>query len=54
MKDMLIKKRVDSNLKTDPSNLLANKTVRDVLELYVKNNVIWNNSRPKPSYKIVY
>ena len=54
MKDMLIKKRVDSNLNVDQSNFLANKTVRDVLELYVKNYIIRNNSRPKPNYKIVY
>ena len=54
MKDMLIKKRVDSNLNVDQSNFLGNKTVRDVLELYVKNYIIRNNSRPKPNYKIVY
>ena len=54
MKDPLIKKRVDSNLNADQSNFLANKTVRDVLELYVKNHTIQKNSRPKPDYKIVY
>ena len=54
MKDMLIKKRVDSNLNVDQSNFLGNKTVREVLELYVKNYIIRNNSRPKPNYKIVY
>ena len=54
MKDLLVKKRVDSNLNADQSNFLANKTVRDVLELYVTNNSIQNNSRPKPNYKIVY
>ena len=54
MKDMPIKKRVDSNLNVDQRNFLANKTVRDVLELYVKNYIIRNNSRPKPNYKIAY
>ena len=54
MKDLLIQKSVDSNLNADQSNFLANKTVRDVLELYVKNNFIQNNSRPKPNYEIVY
>ena len=54
MKDLLIKKRVDCNLNADQNNFLANKTVKDVLELYVKYNIIQNNSRPKPSYKIVY
>ena len=42
MKDLLIKKRVDSYLNADAG--LANKTMRDVLELYVKNN-IQNNLR---------
>ena len=54
MKDLLIKKCVDSNINADQSNFLANKTVRDVSELYVKNNIIQNNSHPKPNYKIVY
>ena len=54
MKDLRIKKRVNSNLNADQSNFLANETVRHVLELYVKNNVIQNNSRPKSNYKIVY
>ena len=36
------------------SNFLANKTMRYVLELYVKNNSIQNNPCPKPNYKIVY
>ena len=53
MKDLLTKKRVDSNLNAYQSNFRANKLVRDVLELYVKNNIIQNNSRPKPNYKIV-
>ena len=53
MKDLLIKKPVNSNLNADQSKFLANKTVRYVLELYVKNN-IQNNSSPKPNYKIVY
>ena len=54
MKDMLLKKRVDSSLNADQSNFLENKTVRDVLELYMKNNIIQNNSHPKPNHKIVY
>ena len=54
MKDVLIKKRANYNLKADQNNFLANKTVRHVLELYEKNNIIQNNSRPKPNYKIVY
>ena len=54
MKDLLIQKSVDSDLNADQSNFLANRTVRDVLELYVKNNFIQNNSRPKPNYEIVY
>ena len=53
MKDLLTKKRVDSNLNAYQSSFRANKLVRDVLELYVKNNIIQNNSRPKPNYKIV-
>ena len=53
MKDLLIKKPVNSNLNADQGKFLANKTVRYVLELYVKNN-IQNNSSPKPNYKIVY
>ena len=53
MKDLLTKKRVDSNLNAYQSNFRANKLVRDVLELYVKDNIIQNNSRPKPNYKIV-
>ena len=53
MKDVLIKKRANYNLKADQNNFLANKTVRHVLELYEKNN-IQNNSRPKPNYKTVY
>ena len=53
MKDLLTKKRLDSNLNAYQSNFRANKLVRDVLELYVKNNIIQNNSRPKPNYKIV-
>ena len=52
MKDLLIKKCVDSNINADQSNFLANKTVRDVSELYVKNNIIQNNSHPKPNYKM--
>ena len=54
MKDLLIKMRVNSNLNADQGNFLKKKTVRHVLELYVKNNIIRNNSRPKPNYKIVY
>ena len=54
MKDWLIKKRVNSNLNESKSNFLANKTVTHVLKLYVKNNMIQNNSGPKPNYKIVY
>ena len=46
--------RVNSNLNADQGNFLEKKTVRHVLELYVKNNIIRNNSRPKPNYKIVY
>ena len=42
MKDLLIKKCVDSNLNADAG--LANKTVRDALEVYVKDNIIQNNS----------
>ena len=53
MKDLLIKKRVNSNLNADQSDFLASKTVRHVLELYLKNS-IQDNSRPKPNYKIVY
>ena len=45
MKDFFIKMRVDSNLSADHSNFLANKTVEHVLELYVTNNFIQNNSR---------
>ena len=52
--NLLIKKRADSNLNADQSNFLENKTVRDVLELYVKNNFIQNNSRPKSNYKMIY
>ena len=48
------KKCVDSNLNADQSNFLAKKLAWDVLELYVKNNIVHNNSRPKPNYKIVY
>ena len=54
MKDLLIKKRVDANLNADQSSFLANKTVRDVLELQVTNNIIQNNSCLKPNYEIVY
>ena len=54
MKDLLIRKPVDSNLNEDQSNVLAKKTVRDVLEFYVKNDFIQNISRPKLNYKIVY
>ena len=43
MKDLLVKKRVDSNLNADAG--LVNKTVRDALELHVKNNIIENNLR---------
>ena len=50
MKNLLIQKSVDSNLNADQSNFPANKTVRDGLELYVENNFIQNNSRPKPNY----
>ena len=46
--------RVNSNLNADQSNFLANKTVKHVLELYVKNNIIQDNSGPKPNYKTVY
>ena len=53
MKDLFLKKRVDSHLNADQSDLLANNLVRDVLELYVKNNIVQNNSRPKPNYQIV-
>ena len=35
IKDLLIKKHVNSNLNTYQSNFLANKTVRLVLGLYV-------------------
>ena len=35
IKDLLIKKHVNSNLNTDQSNFLANKTVRLVLGFYV-------------------
>ena len=42
MKDLLIKKCVDSTLNADAG--LANKTVRDALEVYVKDNIIQNNS----------
>ena len=45
MKDLLIKKRVDSYVNADAG--LANKTVRDVLELYVKNNIQNNLRRNK-------
>ena len=54
MKDWLIKKRVNCNLNADQSSFLANKNLRHALELYVKNNIIQNNLRPKPNYKIVY
>ena len=54
MKDLLIKKRVDSTLNEDQSKFLANKTVRDVLELCMRNYFIQNNSLPKPNYKIIY
>ena len=53
-KDLLIKKLLNSNLNAHRRNFLANKTVRLVLGPYVKNNIIQNNSRPKPNYKIVY
>ena len=52
MKDLLIKKRVNSTLNAGQSNFLANKKVRHVLELYVKNNIIQNSSLPKPNYGI--
>ena len=35
IKDLLIKKRVNSNSNANQSNFLANKTVRLVLGLYV-------------------
>ena len=35
-------------------NFLPNITVRLVLGLYVQNNIIQNNFRPKPNYKIAY
>ena len=54
MKDLLIKKRIDSNLNAHQSNFLAKNTVMDVLESYVKNDIIQNKSRPNPNYKIVY
>ena len=54
MKDLLIKKRIDSNLNADQSNFLAKNTVMDVLESYVKNDIIQNKSRPNTNYKIVY
>ena len=54
MKDLLIRKPVDSNLNEDQSNVLAKKTVRDVSEFYVKNDFIQNISRPKLNYKNIY
>ena len=48
MKDLLIKKGIDSNLNADQSNFLSKKTVMDVLESYVKNDIIQNNSTPEP------
>ena len=54
MKDLLIKKRIDSNLNAHQSNFLAKNTVMDVLESYVKNDIIQNKSRPSTNYKIVY
>ena len=54
MKDLLIKKHVNSNLNADQSNFLANKTVRLALGLYGQNNMIQNNSCSKLNLKIVY
>ena len=54
MKDLLIKKRVDSDINADQIYFLANKTVKGVLELYAKNIIIHNYSRPKTNYKTVY
>ena len=34
---------VDSYLNAERNNFLENKTVRDVLELFVRNNFIQNN-----------
>ena len=52
IKALPIKRRV--NLNIERSILLANKTARFFLELYLQNNIIQNNSRPKPDYKIIY
>ena len=54
MKVLLIKMRVNSNLNADQGNFLEKKTVRHVLELYVKNNIIRNNSRPKPLLSVMH
>ena len=54
MKDLLIKKRGISALNADQSNFIENKTVWHVLEVYTNNNIMQNNSCPKPNYKIVY
>ena len=40
MKDLLMKKWQNSNLNANQKSFLANKTVRHVLELYVKNDII--------------
>ena len=34
---------VDSYLNAEQNNFLSNKTVRDLLELYVRNNFTQNN-----------
>ena len=53
MKDLLIKKRANSNLNADQSNFLTNKTLTLVLGLYM-NGIIQINLRPKQNCKIVY
>ena len=45
MKDLLIKKRANSNLNKEQGNFLTNKTVTLVLGLYVY--IIQINLRPK-------
>ena len=52
MKDLLIKKRANSNLNKEQGNFLTNKTVTLVLGLYVY--IIQINLRPKQNLKIVY
>ena len=52
MKDLLIKKRANSNLNKEQGNFLTNKTVTLVLGLYVY--IIQINLRPKQNWKIAY